>query len=74
MRYFVLLLALLVPAVSFAAEGGKGPSTELLFAQIVILIFCGRLLGEAMQRIGQPAVIGQLVAGLLLGPSVFGWL
>jgi Kef-type K+ transport system membrane component KefB len=29
-------------------------------------------LGEAMQRIGQPAVIGQLIAGILLGPSVFG--
>jgi Kef-type K+ transport system membrane component KefB/nucleotide-binding universal stress UspA family protein len=27
-----------------------------------------------MQRIGQPAVIGQLLAGLILGPSFFGWL
>jgi Kef-type K+ transport system membrane component KefB len=27
---------------------------------------------EAMQRIGQPAVMGQLIAGILLGPSVFG--
>lgn len=74
MRSLVILLALVVPAVSLAAEGGKGPSAELLFAQIVVLIFCGRLLGEAMQRIGQPAVIGQLLAGLLLGPSVFGLL
>jgi Kef-type K+ transport system membrane component KefB len=30
------------------------------------------LMGEAMQRIGQPAVMGQLIAGVLLGPSVFG--
>jgi Kef-type K+ transport system membrane component KefB/nucleotide-binding universal stress UspA family protein len=29
-------------------------------------------MGEAMQRIGQPAVMGQLIAGILLGPSVFG--
>lgn len=72
MKIFAALLALIVPAVAFAAEGGKGPSAELLFAQIVILIFCGRLLGELMQRMGQPAVIGQLVAGLLLGPSVLG--
>lgn len=64
MRIFALLLALAVPAVAFAAEGGKGPSAELLFAQIIVLIFCGRLLGELMQRIGQPAVIGQLLAGL----------
>jgi K+:H+ antiporter len=27
-----------------------------------------------MQRIGQPAVIGQLLAGIILGPSVFGWI
>ena len=32
----------------------------------------GRLLGEVMQRIGQPSVIGQLIAGIVLGPSVFG--
>lgn len=74
-KSFLLLLALFVPAVAFAAGGtAKGPSPELLFAQIIILIFCGRLLGELMQRIGQPAVIGQLVAGLLLGPSFFGWI
>lgn len=74
-KSFVLLLVLVVPAVAFAAGAeAKGPSPELLFAQIIILIFCGRLLGELMQRIGQPAVIGQLVAGLLLGPSFFGWL
>ncbi|HWJ99201.1 MAG TPA: cation:proton antiporter [Xanthobacteraceae bacterium] len=72
MKIIVALLALLVPAAAFAAEGGKGPSAELLFAQIIVLIFCGRLLGELMQRIGQPAVIGQLIAGLLLGPSVLG--
>jgi len=33
----------------------------------------GRLLGEAMIRIGQPAVMGQLIAGLLLGPSFLGF-
>jgi Kef-type K+ transport system membrane component KefB/nucleotide-binding universal stress UspA family protein len=27
-----------------------------------------------MQRLGQPSVIGELLAGLLLGPSLFGWL
>ncbi|HEY5217500.1 MAG TPA: cation:proton antiporter [Pseudolabrys sp.] len=34
----------------------------------------GRLLGEAMVRLRQPAVMGQLIAGLLLGPSLFGYL
>ena len=32
----------------------------------------GRLLGEALLRMGQPAVMGQLMAGLVLGPSLLG--
>jgi Kef-type K+ transport system membrane component KefB/nucleotide-binding universal stress UspA family protein len=31
-------------------------------------------MGELMQRIGQPSVMGQLIAGILLGPSVLGTL
>jgi Kef-type K+ transport system membrane component KefB len=31
-----------------------------------------RLLGELVQRFGQPAVLGELLAGILLGPSVLG--
>src|ERR1041385_4922336 len=34
----------------------------------------GRVLGELMLRLRQPAVMGQLIAGLLLGPSFFGLL
>jgi Kef-type K+ transport system membrane component KefB/nucleotide-binding universal stress UspA family protein len=49
-----------------------GPSEALFIAQIVLLLLAGRLLGEFMQLIGQPAVMGQLLAGILLGPSVFG--
>jgi Kef-type K+ transport system membrane component KefB/nucleotide-binding universal stress UspA family protein len=50
----------------------QAPSEALFLAQIVLLLLVGRLMGEAMQRIGQPAVMGQLIAGVLLGPSVFG--
>ena len=50
----------------------QAPSEGLFLAQIVLLLLVGRLLGEAMQRIGQPAVMGQMIAGILLGPSVFG--
>jgi Kef-type K+ transport system membrane component KefB/nucleotide-binding universal stress UspA family protein len=47
-------------------------STGIFLAQIVVLLLVGRLLGELMQRIRQPAVMGQLLAGVLLGPSVLG--
>jgi Kef-type K+ transport system membrane component KefB/nucleotide-binding universal stress UspA family protein len=50
----------------------QAASEALFLAQIVLLLLVGRLMGEAMQRIGQPAVMGQLIAGILLGPSVFG--
>jgi Kef-type K+ transport system membrane component KefB/nucleotide-binding universal stress UspA family protein len=48
------------------------PSLAIFLAQIVTLVVCGRLMGELMERIGQPAVMGQLIGGMLLGPSVFG--
>jgi Kef-type K+ transport system membrane component KefB/nucleotide-binding universal stress UspA family protein len=68
----VLLLSTL-PA--FAADSPQsGPSEAIFLAQLVILMLVGRLLGEAMQRIGQPSVMGQLLAGILLGPSLLGWL
>jgi len=67
-----LLLLVVVPG-AWAAEGGGSEHTAAIFiAQIIVLLLVGRLLGEAAQRIGQPAVMGQLVAGILLGPSLFG--
>jgi Kef-type K+ transport system membrane component KefB/nucleotide-binding universal stress UspA family protein len=50
----------------------EAPSEALFLAQIIFLLLAGRLIGEAMQRIGQPAVMGQLIAGMVLGPSVLG--
>lgn len=42
-----------------------------LLLTLAALILATRLLGEVAQRLGQPAVLGELVAGVLLGPSVF---
>ncbi len=40
--------------------------------QLVIILLIARLMGYLFQLIGQPMVIGEIVAGLLLGPSVLG--
>ena len=67
--------ATLAAGAAFAAAPGdahKGPSELLFVAQLLLLILVGRLLGEAMLRLKQPAVMGQLIAGLMLGPSLFG--
>lgn len=39
----------------------------------VILLFC-RLVGAIAARFGQPQVVAEMLAGVLLGPSLFGWL
>lgn len=81
LRWLVALTVLVaLPALAAAVEGApggdvhKGPSEVVFIAQVVALMLVGRLLGEAMLRWGQPAVMGQLIAGLLLGPSFFGFL
>jgi Kef-type K+ transport system membrane component KefB len=45
-----------------------------LFLQLIIIVAAARMLGSLFTRFGQPAVIGEMVAGILLGPSLFGWL
>src|SRR5690348_5409016 len=67
---------LLLPGAAYAANvpGESGPSVLIFAAQLLVLMLVGRLLGEGMLRIGQPAVMGQLIAGLVLGPSVLGLL
>lgn len=40
--------------------------------QIIIIVISGRVLGLVLKRVGQPAVIGEIAAGILLGPSAFG--
>ena len=51
-----------------------GTSLAVFVSQLVVLLTIGRGMGELMQRIGQPPVVGQIMAGVLLGPSVLGLL
>ena len=44
----------------------------LLFASLGLLLLVARLLGELVRRVGQPSVIGELAAGILLGPTLLG--
>jgi Kef-type K+ transport system membrane component KefB len=49
---------------------------DILIADVIgdvalVLVVCS-LLGAVARRCGQPAVVGQILAGVLLGPSVLG--
>jgi Kef-type K+ transport system membrane component KefB/nucleotide-binding universal stress UspA family protein len=66
--------ATVLSSVAYAADDAKSSAETTFFAALIALILAGRLLGELMNRIGQPSVIGQLLAGILLGPSVLGWI
>ena len=44
----------------------------VLLLQIIVIIACARLFGFLFKKIGQPAVIGEIVAGIVLGPSIVG--
>jgi Kef-type K+ transport system membrane component KefB len=59
-----------VGSAAHAAEGSAG--IPLLLAQIGIIIALSRAVGAAIERVGQPRVIGEMLAGILLGPSFLG--
>jgi Kef-type K+ transport system membrane component KefB len=44
----------------------------LFLAEVVVLVVAARLGGEVALRLGIPQVVGELAAGILVGPSLFG--
>lgn len=47
-------------------------ATEQLFVSIVIILVAARVLGEIFQRFKQPPLVGELLAGVIIGPSILG--
>ena len=43
-----------------------------LFLQLAVILLCCRLAGAVAARFGQPQVVAEMIAGVLLGPSLFG--
>jgi Kef-type K+ transport system membrane component KefB len=70
-----MLQPMLVLAAADAPTVIKGlghHAVFLLLLQLSVLLFMARFLGEIMRKLGQPPVVGELLAGVVLGPSVFG--
>lgn len=57
-----------MPIVLAAATTGA----EILLALFIILVFA-KVMAEIFERLRQPAVVGEILAGIIIGPSVLGW-
>lgn len=53
-------------------QGTAHSEMFILALQITLLLASARMLGEIARRLGQPSVIGEILAGILLGPSCLG--
>lgn len=82
---FLLLLAILhggadleapppPPAHSIAqVRAGPAPNLALLLGQIALIVASARIMGRLFRWIHQPQVVGEMIAGIMLGPSLLGW-
>ncbi len=55
-------------ALALASEGSQIP-----FA-LLIVFGCAKLAAEIAERLNQPGIVGEIIAGVLIGPSVLGWI
>jgi Kef-type K+ transport system membrane component KefB len=60
-------------AVAASAAGLQGSAlVSRLFLAVAVIILVARLVGSLFARIHQPRVVGEIVAGIVLGPSLLG--
>jgi len=50
------------------------PNLFILTLQLAVVLAVCRVVGELFRRIHQPRVVGEMFAGIMLGPSLLGWL
>ena len=48
------------------------PDLPLLLLQIIVILLAARVAGALVRRLGQPQVVGEMLAGIALGPSLLG--
>ena len=64
------------PAVAAAASGAGVTAAPNVLLHVLLalaaVVVAGRLLGKLLAAIGQPPVIGEVLGGILLGPSLLG--
>jgi Kef-type K+ transport system membrane component KefB len=41
---------------------------------MLVVFVSAKLLSEIFERLGQPGIVGEILAGVLIGPHVLGWM
>ena len=67
-----VLLASEAPAVPTSSGSTLPDRTAAVFIAVVFIVILARVLGRLFRRIGQPPVVGEILAGILLGTSLLG--
>lgn len=60
----------LLPAIAVASA----PEQLKLPLAMLVIFGSAKLLDEVFERLHQPGIVGQILAGILIGPSVLGWM
>jgi len=63
----LLILIVFLPTLAFASGAGEHSFLPNLLLGLVIIIFSAKIMGHIAIRLGQPAVLGELTAGLVFG-------
>lgn len=67
-RHFPLRFPLIFEALDLSNQD----LSILFFLQLAVILAACRLVGGLARRVGQPQVVGEMIAGIVLGPSLFG--
>ena len=55
------------------ATGGELTPAAISLSMLVVFA-SAKLLAEVFERLGQPGIVGEIIAGILIGPQVLGWI
>src|ERR1051325_4087120 len=51
-----------------------GPGPMEIPLSMLVVFASAKLLAELFERLGQPGIVGEILAGILIGPHVLGWM